>query len=67
MVSVGCFLTVATIKGEELHQLDGNNAFLHANLDEEAYMTMPLGFRSSNHINACRLHKSPEGLKLGPL
>jgi len=41
MMSVKTFLTAVVVKGWDLHQIDVNNAFLHRDLDEEVYMTMP--------------------------
>ena len=51
------FLVVAATRGWELHQIDVNNAFLHRDLDEEAYTTLPPGFQTSNPNKVCKLQK----------
>jgi len=66
MTSVRCFLTAAISKGWELHQLDVSNAFLHGDLDEEGYITLPAGFTCSSPNKAYRLHKSLYALFQAP-
>ena len=46
MTSVKCFLSVVAVRGWELHQMEVNNVFLHRDLEEEVYMTLPLGFHT---------------------
>ncbi|CAM8944482.1 unnamed protein product [Rhodiola kirilowii] len=57
MSSVRLFLSVASIKGWELHQMDVHNAFLHGDLHEEVYMRPPQGFAAPNG-KVCHLLKS---------
>ncbi|CAA7046908.1 unnamed protein product [Microthlaspi erraticum] len=43
LTSVKLLLALAAIKGWSLCQMDVSNAFLHSDLDEEIYMSLPLG------------------------
>ncbi|RVX06900.1 Retrovirus-related Pol polyprotein from transposon RE2 [Vitis vinifera] len=61
LVTVKMLLSLATIHGWSLTQLDVTNAFLHGDLMEEVYMSLPPGYtcHEGEHLppNAvCRLH-----------
>ena len=67
LASVKLLLSLAAIKGWELSQVDVSNAFLHSELDEEIYMSLPQGYTPASGVlppnPVCRLHKSIYGLK----
>ena len=61
-------LALTAAKNWSTAQLDISNAFLNGDLDEEIYMTIPLGYteltgRAYPPNSVCRLHKSLYGLK----
>ncbi|RDY08075.1 hypothetical protein CR513_07741, partial [Mucuna pruriens] len=60
---VPMILALALIHNWHLHQLDVNNAFLHADLNEDIYMTIPQGVSCINGNQACKLLKSLYGFE----
>ncbi|PKI74490.1 hypothetical protein CRG98_005110 [Punica granatum] len=63
LVTVRCLLTIAIGKNWFLHRMDVNNAFLHGDLEEEVYMSLPLSFSSSTPGHVYHLRKSLYGLR----
>ena len=63
MATIRVVLALASIKRWYVQQLDVNNAFLHGDLSEDAYMTVPSGVSTSKPNQCCKLMKSLYGLK----
>ena len=64
LTTLRCLLTIVAARKWFTHQLDVQNAFLHGNLDEEVYMSLPPGIRQQGENTVCRLHKSLYALKM---
>ena len=68
LTSVKTILGLASAKGWSLTQMDVSNAFLHGELDEEIFMSLPQGYTPKENDSlppnpVCRLLKSLYGLK----
>lgn len=62
-VSVRLFIAIVAAKNWEIHQIDVNNAYFHGQLEDEIYLTPPLGYQKANQGQVCKLIKSLYGLK----
>ncbi|CAL0299014.1 unnamed protein product [Lupinus luteus] len=65
-VTIRVLLSLVVSHHWMIEQLDINNAFLNGFLDEEVYMTQPLGFHQHDKTLICKLHKVIYGLKQAP-
>ncbi|WKA06040.1 hypothetical protein VitviT2T_023967 [Vitis vinifera] len=65
--SIRVLLSLAKNSNWPLHQLDVKNAFLNGDLDEEVFMSPPLGFEERFGVGkVCKLKKSLYRLKQLP-
>lgn len=61
---VRTILSLATVHGWPMRQVDINNAFLQGSPTEDVFMTQPPGFVSSSHSSyICKLRQALYGLK----
>lgn len=63
LTTVKVLLSIASVQGWSLLQLDINNAFLNGDLFEEVYMSLSLAYAKSQSNHVCKLHKSLYGLR----
>ena len=67
MNSIRILLSCAANLDWDLQQFDVKNAFLHGDLEEEAYMKIPPGFdNEQSQGKVCKLKKALYGLKQSP-
>eukprot|EP00253_Pinus_taeda_P006058 PITA_06058 len=67
MSTIRLVLALAAQFSWKVHQMDVKSAFLNGNLQEEVYMTQPLGFKvAGQEQKVCRLVKALYGLKQAP-
>jgi Reverse transcriptase (RNA-dependent DNA polymerase) len=62
--SIRILLAIAAFHDCEIWQMDVKIAFLNGNLEEDVYMTQPMGFEDPNNASkVCKLKRSIYGLK----
>ncbi|GJT30079.1 putative RNA-directed DNA polymerase [Tanacetum coccineum] len=66
MVTIRCLICIVVSNDWPLFQLDVNNAFLYGDLNEDIYMSLPLGFECADKNKVCKLNKALYGLKQAP-
>lgn len=65
--TIRTILSIAVSENWPLRQLDINNAFFHGDLQEQVYMSQPIGFINPDYPHyMCRLNKAIYGLKQAP-
>eukprot|EP00253_Pinus_taeda_P014372 PITA_14372 len=65
--TIRSIISLATLQGWNLHQMDVKTAFLHGSIKEEVYVEQPEGFEiHDRESHECRLKKALYGLKQAP-
>ncbi|KAF5464732.1 hypothetical protein F2P56_014786 [Juglans regia] len=65
--SIRLVLSIVVSSSWRIQQLDVQNAFLHDTLDEQVFMSQPLGFVHPQFLNyVCKLNRALYGLKQAP-
>lgn len=63
MTTVHTVMSITTSQGWPLHQMDVKSVFLYGDLNEDIYITLPLGLFFSPSYAMCKLRRSLYGLK----
>lgn len=63
MTTIRLVIVLTTINNWFIHKLDVQNGFLHGDLQEDVYMTLPPDIESSKPNQVCKLIKPLYGLK----
>jgi hypothetical protein len=66
MTTIRTILALTTSQWWSLRQMDVNNAFLHGDLKEEIYISLPPGMVVTPSSEVCRLRQYLYGLKQAP-
>ena len=66
LTSMRLLFSISAQLGLKIHQMDVNTAFLHADIQEDIYITPPDGFPLPKGMNCFRLKKALYGLKQAP-
>ena len=65
--SIRMIISLASILGWKLHQMDVKTAFLNGKIEQEVYVEQPKGFIIHNkESHVCKLNKALYGLKQAP-
>ena len=66
-ISIKAIISIASVMGWKLHQMDVKTSFLNGVVEEEVYVEKPLCFETHDReSHVCRMKKSLYDLKQAP-